>query len=246
MRQPETNSGNDLYSQRAGIYLSLVDSKPHNALYERPAMIRLIPNVEGQSILDMGCAGGWYSQQLLEKGAHVTALDNSPEMVEAARKILPDHVRIFQHDLNQPIRDLADSSQDGIVASLVFHYIQDWNTLFRECHRLLRPEGWMLFSTHHPFGEYQRLCLETYFKCESVMDDWGVFGKVQFFRRSLTETMKSLKDAGFVIDTFLEPLPTDEIRQVDENLFDRLNRFPDFLILKVNAKPKGNPWNEKV
>lgn len=60
--------------------------RPYNAFYERPAMMRMIPDVlSGLHVLDAGCAAGWYSEQLLRKGACVTAVDASLRMVEAAK-----------------------------------------------------------------------------------------------------------------------------------------------------------------
>ena len=66
----------------AEYYFKYVDIKPFNAYYERPATISLLPQVRDQKVLDAGCAAGWYTKWLLEKGASVIALDFSPNMID--------------------------------------------------------------------------------------------------------------------------------------------------------------------
>ena len=73
------------YDEIAADYAAKVDSAPYNALYERPAMMALLPDLEGKRILDAGCGSGWYAEQLIERGAIVAGVDASHEMVERAK-----------------------------------------------------------------------------------------------------------------------------------------------------------------
>ena len=59
----------DAYETLAEAYASVVDTKPHNAYYERPATLSLLPNVNGKRVLDAGCGPGVYSEWLIERGA---------------------------------------------------------------------------------------------------------------------------------------------------------------------------------
>ncbi|MEO5590531.1 MAG: class I SAM-dependent methyltransferase, partial [Gemmatimonadaceae bacterium] len=120
------------YDSIAVRYASKVDAAPYNALYERPAMLELLPDVSGASILDAGCGSGWYAERLLERGATVTAIDASVMMIEHARdrltRLSPDqHSRVaFAHaDLNQPL-PMSDAAFDGALCPLVLHYVKDW------------------------------------------------------------------------------------------------------------------------
>jgi 2-polyprenyl-3-methyl-5-hydroxy-6-metoxy-1,4-benzoquinol methylase len=61
------------YDEMAKYYENFVDTKPWNAYYERPATLSLLPEIENKKILDAGCAGGWYTKYLLDKGADVMA-----------------------------------------------------------------------------------------------------------------------------------------------------------------------------
>jgi len=47
------------YDAIADAYAAGVDSAPYNALYERPAMVEMLPPIENAAVLDAGCAAGW-------------------------------------------------------------------------------------------------------------------------------------------------------------------------------------------
>lgn len=80
-------------------YGTLIDTKPHNAYYERPATLSLLPDVRGKRVLDAGCGPGVYAEILLDRGAEVVAFDANERMVRLARERLGDRARIFQADL---------------------------------------------------------------------------------------------------------------------------------------------------
>ena len=48
----------DAYERLAEAYSERVETKPHNAYYERPATLGLLPDVEGLRVLDAGCGPG--------------------------------------------------------------------------------------------------------------------------------------------------------------------------------------------
>jgi hypothetical protein len=59
----------EAYERLAEAYAARVDTKPHNAYYERPATLSLLPDVAGKRVLDAGCGPGVYSEWLAERGA---------------------------------------------------------------------------------------------------------------------------------------------------------------------------------
>src|SRR5262245_28218720 len=106
----------DAYEELSEAYASRIDTKPHNAYYERPATLSLLPDVKAKRVLDAGCGPGVYSEWLIEQGAEVTAIDASPKMIELAKQRLKRSSGIFQADLNQPLTFLEDSTFDLVLS----------------------------------------------------------------------------------------------------------------------------------
>lgn len=230
------------YDRIGDTYARHVDESPYNALYERPAMFAAMPGVTESRILDAGCGGGWYSEQLLHRGADVDAIDGSVVMVEHARSRLAAQVTssddgrlTIQHaDLNDAL-PFSDARFDGIVCPLVLHYMADWRPTLGEFRRVLKPAGWVLFSTHHPAAEATRFGTTNYFDIEHVVDHWEWLGTVEFYRRPLMEISSALSDAGFVIDRLIEPRPSAEFRKVKPDAYEAMMHQPDFLIVLARA-----------
>ena len=65
-----------------------------------PAIFSLLGHVEGTEILDAGCGEGYLSRLLERKGAHVTAVDYSTEMLKLAEAKAPESSGIHYHHGN--------------------------------------------------------------------------------------------------------------------------------------------------
>lgn len=221
------------YDRIAADYSAYVDHAPYNALYERPAMLSLLPDLNGLRILDAGCGSGWYAERLLERGAAVDAIDASAAMVDHARK----RINAPEARFSLRVADLADrlpfddSTFDGVVSPLVLHYLKDWRPTLREMNRVMKREGWLLFSTHHPAADAELFATQNYFATEHVVDHWEWVGRVEFYRRPLMEIVDSLSDSGFVIEKLVEPVPTDQFRHARPDAYERLMHQPAFLMI---------------
>lgn len=226
----------DAYEALAEAYAARVDTKPHNAYYDRPATLSLLPEVRGKQVLDAGCGPGAYAQWLVDHGADLVALDVSPKMVGFARQRVGTQATVLQADFNQPLSFLPDASFDGVLCALALEYVLDWRAVFREFHRLLRCPGWFVFSVGHPFADFMRHGEGSYFDTELVEEEWGGFGtptRVSFYRRSLQDLVNPLLEAGFVLDHILEPRPTEEFRLADPRDYEELCRQPGFLCVRA-------------
>jgi len=183
------NKVRETYNQLANDYEHNVDTKSlYNTEYERPAMMNLLPtDLKNKKVLDAGCAAGWYTEQLVHLGATVIATDISPKMVEATKRRIGENAEVLCLDLEDKL-PFEDESFDFIVSSLVLHYAKDWNKSFNEFRRILKPNGTLLYSVHHPFMDIKLSVNGDYFSNELIIDQWRREGKlidVPFFRRPL-------------------------------------------------------------
>jgi 2-polyprenyl-3-methyl-5-hydroxy-6-metoxy-1,4-benzoquinol methylase len=116
-------------SERLGRH---AEDGPYNAHYDRPALLGLLPPVDGLHVLDAGCGPGLYAAWLVAQEATVVGLDISPRMVALAKTRLGERATILEADLAQPLTMLADASFDLVISGLALDYVPDWAPLFRE------------------------------------------------------------------------------------------------------------------
>jgi ubiquinone/menaquinone biosynthesis C-methylase UbiE len=225
------------YDDLAELYAQRVDTKAHNAYYERPATLSLLPDVAGKHVCDAGCGPGVYAEWLVEHGAQVVAFDVNHKMVGLAKERLGEKAQVLLASLDEPLVFLADASFDIIVAPLVMDYVEDWTSTFKEFYRVLMSEGVLVFSIEHPYAKYDdHREASIYFNIERVEYTWRGFGKpvnMPSYRRPLSKVINPLIEAGFTLDKLLEPLPTPEFKQADPEEYEQLIRSPGFLCLRA-------------
>ncbi|HXM36065.1 MAG TPA: class I SAM-dependent methyltransferase, partial [Pyrinomonadaceae bacterium] len=195
------------WERLAESFAARIETKAHNAFYDRPAVISLLPPVSGKRVLDAGCGPGIYAQWLSDQGAEVVGIDSSPKMLEFAKRRLPGRARFLQADLGRPLHFLESASFDLVVSALALDYVNDWASVFKEFFRLLRQPGYFVFSVGHPADEFFEHHAEgNYFAIERVDLDWqacGVDVNVPYYRRSLSAMIDPLLEAGFLLERLL-------------------------------------------
>lgn len=211
------------------------DTKPSNAYLERPATLSLLPNIEGSRVLDAGCGAGHLTKELSDRGAAAIGLDISHEMLSYALERAPD-ADFVQTELEGNL-PFIDSAFDGVASSLAFHYVRDWEMLFRSLRRILRQGGWVVFSVQHPHADFEEYNdAQNYHEIERVSATWESFdGEVEVptYRRPLSAMLRPALEAGFQLDTLLEPTPTEEYRLVDPERYEYEAVRPNFLCLRL-------------
>jgi magnesium-protoporphyrin O-methyltransferase len=113
----------------------------------RAAMLSRLPaDLSGARVLDAGCGAGQMTAELAARGAHVTAVDISPALVEIARRRLPTalerRVTFAAGDMLDPVH----GAHDYVVAmdSLIYY---DAPTIAAAVDRLLgRTSGAIVFT----------------------------------------------------------------------------------------------------
>ncbi|MGW6704946.1 class I SAM-dependent methyltransferase [Streptomyces sp. NPDC054956] len=209
-----------------------------NAYYERPGMLALAGDVAGRRILDAGCGSGALSAALRDRGAVVTGIDASAGMLVLARRRLGDDAALHQVDLRGPL-PFADGEFDGVVASLVLHYLEDWEPVLAELRRVLGPGGRLIASVDHPFVAYAfQDPRPDYFATTSYTFDWTFNGQsvpMKFWRRPLHAMTDAFATAGFRLSGFSEPQPDPAARELFPEEFQALSTKTCFLFFVLEA-----------
>ncbi|WP_062998956.1 class I SAM-dependent methyltransferase [Nocardia mikamii] len=108
----------------------------HNAFYHR-TLLRQLPQ-HCERILEVGCGAGALAAELARRADRVDAVDRSPEMIEAARRVVPDNVACARADiLDHP---LPEAAYDAVVSLTTLHHLPLDQVLPRLAHTL-RPGG---------------------------------------------------------------------------------------------------------
>jgi len=110
---------------------------------------RLCGGITGKEVLDVGCGGGILSESMALKGAEVMGID----MGEAPLKVAELHglesgVEVEYRQV--PVETLAaerPASFDVITCMEMLEHVPDPASVVRACSRLVRPGGWVFFST---------------------------------------------------------------------------------------------------
>lgn len=195
------------YDQFAEAYSADTEVNLLNGYYERPEMLRLAGDVAGRRILDAGCGSGPLSAALRDRGAEVTGFDVSAAMVELARTRLGEDADLIVHDLADPL-PYADAAFDDVVASLVVHYLEDWTGPLAELHRVLKPGGRLILSTHHPMTYTALNPGANYFDVTEFSFDAEHAGRTVVYtnwHRPLQAMTDAFGEAGFRISAISEP-----------------------------------------
>jgi ubiquinone/menaquinone biosynthesis C-methylase UbiE len=235
---PELNN----YDGFAEAYTASNENNLVNAYYERPAMLALAGDVAGRRILDVGCGSGPLSAALRDRGAIVTGIDRSAEMVELARRRLGDDADLQVAELGSPL-PFPDDTFDDVTASLVLHYLEDWEPALAELRRVLKSGGRLIASVNHPFSEYlwhgeaglKPDCFATY----NYTTEWTAGGQralLRFWSRPLHAMTDAFTAAGFRIATISEPAvaPDTPRELLTDNITDS-RRILGFLFFVLDA-----------
>jgi ubiquinone/menaquinone biosynthesis C-methylase UbiE len=129
--------------------LTMADRSPDNAKM-RESIYSLMAIPTASAILDVGCGDGYDLQRigaLASRETRLVGLDASPEQVKIAAKEMERDPR-YSFALADISRGLpcAGETFDIVFSNNVLECIPDKDALLRELHRVLRPQGQVVFA----------------------------------------------------------------------------------------------------
>ena len=99
-----------------------------------------------RSVLDVGAGGGASGMAARSAGAHVTALENDPDLAERARRLLGEVIRVDPAELARVADLLGERRFDLVLMPDVLELSDSPEELVRGYARYLEPEGRLIIS----------------------------------------------------------------------------------------------------
>ena len=173
---------------------------------------------KGMTILDAGCGTGNFSIKLAERGARVTGIDLSTEMMSVAQeKARRRDLSIEFLEMNIYSQTFPDNYFDGVFSMAVFETLAESQQAFKELMRVLKPGKLLMIGTIRKDSAWGK-CYE-----KRIQDDPNTI-----YRFSVFKSLQEFEDLGreHLIKTgqclFIPPdAPPESFNQVEEGRLAR-------------------------
>jgi len=114
---------------------------------------KLVGEISGKKVLDLGCGNGFASIEALRSGAYVTAIDISSKsiqyLLEAAKaENLDDRLEALVMDAHELSFD--GNTFDVVFGNGILHHLSDLDIALGEIKRVLKKDGYAVFM--EPLG----------------------------------------------------------------------------------------------
>jgi SAM-dependent methyltransferase len=172
---------------------------------------RLVGDLEGRRVLDLGCGMGHAAVALARRGAKVIAVDTDSAQLAFARQLAEDHaVKLELHQAD--LADLAfvrSASVDFALSVYSLAAVDDLDRVFRQVHRILHPEAPFLITLPHPFTTLVRAAGDGSLRVDRPFTTRAPLGAgpTLTYPHQFGDVHTSLTRANFRVDTVLEPEP---------------------------------------
>lgn len=187
-----------------------------------PAFWRLVGDVSGKRLVDLGCGEGAVTRELTRAGAHCTGVDLTPTLISAAR----EEAARQGLDITYRLGDMTDPSPfepgsfDLVVSVMALTEPPNGLDTFAAASRLLKPGGEMVFIIPHPVlerGEWEAddeglrtaCVIRDYYGPAVVLEKVARWFRDEAYQFcfNLSDYLNALAEAGLMILASEEPVP---------------------------------------
>ena len=173
---------------------------------------RLIGDVAGKRVVDLGCGMGHASVALAKQGAKVFALDPDQAQLNHARELADQEsvkIEVHQSDLAD-FAFLRNASIDLVVSVFALAAVDDLDRVFRQVHRVLREGAPFILSLPHPLSTLIEQAPDGSLRMSRRFRDQSPLGEGPTLTHphQFGELHASLARANFRVDVVLEPEST--------------------------------------
>lgn len=112
--------------------------------------INSLSPLQGQQVLDVGCGGGILADAMSRAGASVTGIDLSVKALKIAQlhalEAQTPNVK-YQEVSVEALAEQQPASFDAVSCMEMLEHVPDPASVVRACAKLVKPGGWVFFST---------------------------------------------------------------------------------------------------
>lgn len=180
------------------------------------AAARLLGDVRGRRVLEIGCGAAQCSRWLDGRGAQAVGLDLSAGMLRTARRLdvrTSTKTALVQADAT--VLPFADAAFDLACSAFgAVPFVDDSAAVMREVARVLRPGGRWVFAVPHPTrwsfaddpGDGGLVARESYFDRRAYVeeDESGQAIYVEH-HRTIGDRVREIVSAGLQVSDIVEP-----------------------------------------
>ncbi|WP_053843950.1 bifunctional 2-polyprenyl-6-hydroxyphenol methylase/3-demethylubiquinol 3-O-methyltransferase UbiG [Paracidovorax avenae] len=106
--------------------------------------------LQGQRVLDVGCGGGILADAMTRKGATVTGIDLATKSLKVAQlhALEAGTPNIQYREVSvEALAEESPASFDTVTCMEMLEHVPDPASVVQACARLVKPGGWVFFST---------------------------------------------------------------------------------------------------
>ncbi|MGR2679175.1 bifunctional 2-polyprenyl-6-hydroxyphenol methylase/3-demethylubiquinol 3-O-methyltransferase UbiG [Chromobacterium haemolyticum] len=105
--------------------------------------------IAGKQVLDVGCGGGILAESMAARGAAVTGIDLAKKSLKVAQlHSLESGVAVdYRCVAIEELAEEAPASFDVVTCMEMLEHVPDPQSVVRSCASLVKPGGWVFFST---------------------------------------------------------------------------------------------------
>lgn len=243
------DSSTKSWSQLGREWFELAQTGESRMYFIMPYMLEKLGEVEGKTILDLGCGEGGYSRELAKRNANVVAIDCSEYSIEYSSEQSTINGLSIEHYVrnSNDLYGIDDGFFDIVLCSMMLMDCEDLEGTIKEVVRVLKPSGKLFVSILHPCfdgnhdegigrqgqGIDRQVVVKNYFspeQWEAPLPNGNT--SVIWRHRTLEEYVKVFIKSGLTIVDLNEPRPTEEQAKISTAIA-WLQKIPLFLFWEL-------------
>jgi trans-aconitate methyltransferase len=197
---------------------NLYDSKHDFVSRYGEDLIGLIDVKKGEKILDIGCGTGDLTELIRLKGADVTGIDSSAEMIEMAKKKFPLIDFQIQSVTQLPFENIFDA----VFSNATLHWVLQKEKAIGQIYKTLKPGGRFVAELG---GKGNIARIESALKNALNKNDFAKLSQKEiWYFPSIAEYALILENQGFRV-TFAAHFDRETLLKDDEGIKNWLRMF---------------------